>query len=165
MASSGCKGDCKNPPCHFADIVLAASSGRPAPRFYYCIMKSGIRAMLSQPWFVMVAVLAFVHQILQKVLGVSLPLADSLLDPLLFLPILLHLMLLERRFIFGKGAIYVLSWYHIVGTVVLVSIICENFFPHWSEAFTSDYKDVICYALGGAVFGFFLNSPCKDPGR
>lgn len=75
-------------------------------------MSDEIGTMLLRPWFLGAVGLALIHQILQEILGVHVPIVDSYLDPLLFLPILLQLILLERRFVFGKGSQYVLSWYH-----------------------------------------------------
>lgn len=141
--------------------MFTASSRRPTDNLSNRPMKPGIRAMLLRPWFIVTAFVALAHQILQKILAISIPWADSFLDPLLFLPILLHLMLLERRFVFGLGGEYTFRWYHIFCTVALISLICELLFPYWSAAFTSDYNDVICYAIGGVVFGIFQNAPVK----
>ena len=123
------------------------------------IMKTGVKTMLLQPWFMGALILTTTHQVLQKILGINMRLVDSFLDPLLFLPILLQLILLERRFVFGKGAPYVLSWFQILTVTVLVSVVCELLFPRWNPAFTADYIDVICYLLGGVIFGVFFNSP------
>lgn len=120
--------------------------------------------MLFKPWFVVAALLFLTHQILQKILAVPIPFADSFLDPLLFMPLLLQLMLLERRLLFRRGPDYILSWAQILGTVVLVSLLCELLFVFWSDAFTADYLDVLCYLTGGAVFGVFFNVPCSNPG-
>lgn len=122
-------------------------------------MSDEIGTMLLRPWFLGAVGLALIHQILQKILGIHVPIVDSYLDPLLFLPILLQLILLERRFVFGKGSQYALSWYHIFGVVVLVSVLVELLFPVWNPLLTADYKDVICYLIGGTAFGVFFNVP------
>src|SRR5690606_16759880 len=134
----------------------------PSRAFVTCfpnrIMRTGVKTMLLQPWFMSVLILATMHQFLQKILGINIQLVDSFLDPLLFLPILLQLVLLERRFVFGKGTQYVLSWFQILTVTVFVSVVCELLFPQWNPAFTADYIDVICYLLGGVIFGVFFNS-------
>ncbi|HUH19662.1 hypothetical protein [Albibacterium sp.] len=122
-------------------------------------MKQGVGVMLLQPWFLGALMLVLIHQVSQKILGVNIPLADSFLDPILFLPILLQLILLELRFLIGKGPRYVLSWFQISIITVFVSVVCEILFPQWSSSFTADYKDVICYLVGGMVFGIFFNLP------
>lgn len=121
-------------------------------------MSAGMKAMLLRPWFIAAVGLAVTHQVLQKILDIHVPIVDSYLDPLLFLPILLQLILLEQRYVFAKGSHYVLSWFQIVGVVLLVCIVCESLFPLWSPSFTADYIDAICYLIGGVVFGVFFNS-------
>src|SRR5690554_5620546 len=115
--------------------------------------------MLLQPWFIGALMLVLIHQVFQKILGINIALVDSFLDPILFLPILLQFILLERRFIIGKGPRYVLSWFQILTITVFVSFVCEILFPQWSSSFTVDYKDVICYLIGGVIFGIFFNFP------
>lgn len=121
-------------------------------------MSAGVKAMLLRPWFLGAVGLAVTHQVLQKILNIRVPIVDSYLDPLLFLPILLQLILLEQRYIFAKGPYYVLSWFQILIVILLMSIICELLFPIWSHSFTTDYIDAICYLLGGTVFGVFFNT-------
>lgn len=115
--------------------------------------------MLVKPEFIIMLLLVLVHQVTQKILKLSFPRLDSYFDPLLFLPILLYLILWERRYWFGKGPHYVLSWLQIATIFVFVSIVAEYFFPRWSNDFTSDYLDVLCYAIGAVLFGVFLNRP------
>ena len=124
-------------------------------------MRVGLRAMLLQPWFIGALTLALFHQLIQKGLNINLPLIDSYLDPLLFLPILLHLILFERRYLFGKGPTYVFSWAQILLIVALIAVLCEYYFPRWNDAFTADYLDAIFYLIGGVFFGVFCNKPLK----
>lgn len=124
-------------------------------------MRAGINRMLIQPWFIGLLALVLIHQIVQKVLDINIPLIDSFLDPILFMPILLHLILWERRYLFGKGPGYVLSWSQMLMVLIFVSILCEYFFPQWNDKFTMDYWDIVCYAIGAFIFGRFLNLPLK----
>lgn len=114
--------------------------------------------MLLRPWFIGFLIVALGHQIAQKLLHVNFPFADSYLDPILFLPILLHLLLWERRYIWKKGLSYKFTWREIFSVFLIVSIFAEYFFPIWSSSFTRDYWDVLCYAAGAVFFGLFLNS-------
>src|SRR5690606_16285207 len=98
---------------------------------------------------------ALTHQVLQKIFSFNILVIDSYLDPFLFMPILQHLILFERRYIFGKGASYRLPWYQILTIILFVSIVSELLFPRWSAEFTADYIDVIVYFIGGIVFGVF----------
>lgn len=115
--------------------------------------------MLLKPWFIAFLFIFLTHQILQKGLGINIQFIDSYLDPLLFLPILLHLVLWERRVLFGLDSLHVLSWQGILTITALVSVLAEYFFPLWSANFTRDYWDVLCYFIGGVFFGAFLNRP------
>ena len=142
----------------FIDFMLPNPSRTFVISFPNCIMKIGVKTMLLQPWFMSALILTITHQVLQKILEINIQIIDSFLDPLLFLPILLQLILLERRFVFGKGPRYILSWFQILTVTVFVSIVCELLFPRWNPAFTADYIDVICYLFGGVIFGVFFNS-------
>lgn len=101
--------------------------------------------------FTICAFLFILHQYLQKIAGISLSLVDSYLDPLLCMPILLHLIVLERK-LFHRRTEYTLSLAHIVGYVLLVSILCEIVFPLWNEKMTADPWDIACYAMGGFIY-------------
>lgn len=117
--------------------------------------------MLTRPWFIAILTLVAAHQITQKILGLNVAILDYYFDPLLFMPILLHLILWERRFLFRKGIRYVLSWVQILSILIFVSVLCEYFFPRWSNNFTMDYWDILCYTIGALIFGLFLNIPLK----
>jgi len=141
--------------------MFTYSFGSPSHCFPYRIMKAGLRTMLFEPWFIGAVTLTLFHQLLQIGLGFNIPILDSYLDPLLFLPVLLHLILLERRFLFGKGPTYVFSWTQIIMIVALIAVLCEYYFPRWNVAFTADYLDIVCYLIGGTFFGIFFNTPLK----
>lgn len=138
--------------------MFSNSDRRLITNFFDRTLNARVKAMLLQRWFIIALALAIAHQVLQKILQVSIPFVDSYLDPLLFLPILLHLILLERRYVFGKGSDYTFSWPQIIMVSVLISVVCEVLFPRWSPSFTADYKDTVCYFIGGIVFGIFFNS-------
>ncbi|MFC3197737.1 hypothetical protein ACFOET_08945 [Parapedobacter deserti] len=89
----------------------------------------------------------------------------SHLDPLLFMPILLQLVLLERRTVFRKGDAYVLPVLHIAILFFVVSVFAEYLFPRWSGRFTADIRDVGCYALGALAFAYLWNKPCGKDGK
>lgn len=100
---------------------------------------------------------------------------DNYLDPLLGIPILLGLVLVERRFfmkIFSKtktkltgkslinpsrNIMYTFSFFETSVVVIALSILFEEGFPRWFEGFTKDYFDYLAYLLGGLLFYFFIN--------
>ncbi|MFC3198379.1 hypothetical protein ACFOET_12215 [Parapedobacter deserti] len=130
-----------------------------------CVMKQTTlqltMRMLTKPWFVTLLVLAFAHQLTQKILAISLPLADNYLDALLFMPILLHLVLWERRAIFAQGGAHVLHPLHILIILALASVFAEHLLPRWSARFTADVWDMVCYAVGALLFIYYWNKPLK----
>ena len=161
MVTSSIKKYRKDTIGSFVDHLLSSASCVIDDRIFDCIVKSACNNMLIRPWFICAIILAITHQFTQKVLDIQISMFDSFLDPLLFIPILLHLILWEQRFMFGKGPYYVLSGTQIISILVLVSVLCEYGFPRWSGAFTSDYLDIVCYSAGAFIFGNWLNSPLK----
>ncbi len=99
------------------------------------------------------------HQYLERIAGLHIPAADNYLDPLLLMPILLTLILWERRWLLGMGSSHILSFYHIVGYCLLVALVSEVVFPAVSPTFTSDPWDVVAYMAGSLLFHVFMNSP------
>jgi len=114
---------------------------------------------IFQPWFVITLCIAALHQLLQKVGQFSVPLLDHYLDPLLLMPILLHLILWEKRIVFRKGNSYVLPLNYMAIILVVVSFVVEYLFPKWSTDFTADYYDILCYIIGTLTYAFFFNTP------
>lgn len=101
--------------------------------------------------FIVCAFLFLLHQYMQKVAKVSLPVIDSYLDPLLFMPILLPLITWERQLIY-KNPTYTLPISHIFGYFLLVSVLCEIVFPLWNDRMIADLWDVFFYALGALIY-------------
>lgn len=73
------------------------------------------------------------------------------------MPILLTLLLAERRHFFGKGNDYKLSGMEVTLAVLILSIIFEIIFPALTSKFTSDWGDVIAYMAGGLFFYAVMN--------
>lgn len=165
MVHSGTEKHRKDSIGTFVDCVFSSTNCCTSHNISDCPVKSEINQMLVRPWFIGMLLLFSIHQIMQKVLGVNVLLLDSFLDPLLFMPILLHLVLGERRFLFKKGSYYILSWKQIICILVFVSVICEFLFPSWNDSFTMDYWDILCYAIGALLFGLYFNNPLKSENK
>lgn len=116
--------------------------------------------MLVNPRFIVPFLLFLGHQLAQKALGFHQAFIDSYLDPLLLMPILLHLILWERRYLFDRGADYQLPLSDIILILILVSVLTEHAFPLWNDAFTADQWDLFCYFTGSLFF--YL---CQPPGK
>lgn len=103
------------------------------------------------------------HQISQKAFGYNFGLLDNYLDPFLSMPILLGLILQERRFIHTKyfhsknQLNYHFSILEIVIATFFFAIIFEEVFPKWSVHFTKDYRDYLAYFVGAFIFLIFIN--------
>lgn len=91
------------------------------------------------------------HQCLQKIAKIEIPVLDNYLDPLLLMPVLLHLAVIERRILLNRPA-YQLSLTHITGYFVLVAVVAEIIFPLLNARFVADILDIFFYALGGIVY-------------
>ncbi|MBL7706725.1 MAG: hypothetical protein JNM21_14360 [Taibaiella sp.] len=117
---------------------------------------------ISSAWFAGMLLLVLLHQFLEKWLEIRIPVIDNYLDPLLLMPILLHLMLWERRILFKKDLHYVFSLFEVIVLFIVVSFVAEYLFPRWSMGFTADGWDVVCYACGTLIFYFFFNVPYEQ---
>lgn len=114
-------------------------------------------AILKSPVFIICLVLFLLHQFLQKVLAVHIPIIDPYLDSFLTMPILLTLLVVERRFLFRRGSTYCLSIGSIVAATIFVALVVELVFPALSDRFTADWWDVLAYALGSILFHYTIN--------
>lgn len=101
--------------------------------------------------FAVCLIFFLVHQYLQKAANISIPFVDSYLDPFLFMPILLYLIVWERRLLFGDFT-YSLPASYIFGYFMLVSILCEIVLPLWNDRMTADVWDVLFYAVGTLTY-------------
>ncbi len=118
-----------------------------------------MRRTLSNPVFLVCVVLATINQILEKGLGIFLPLIHSYLDDLLCFPIVLTLGLAMYRYFKPN---YELSAWHIWPTVVIYSVYFEWYLPQTSTVYTADVFDVLMYALGALIFQRFINLSSTD---
>ncbi len=107
--------------------------------------------------FIVCCILFVVHQLLQKVLHISIPLADQYLDNLLATPILLTLLVAEKRILFRRGGDYTLSVLEVCMATLLIALVSEYLFPYLSNEFTFDWADIVFYALGSMLFYFTIN--------
>ncbi|NUQ26157.1 MAG: hypothetical protein HUU34_19580 [Saprospiraceae bacterium] len=113
--------------------------------------------LFTHPVFVISALVFVLHQITQKILGISIPVADAHLDNVLCLPILLSMLLAERRW-WWRRADYVIPASEVAIITIFLTLLFELAFPYWSAAFTADYWDAAAYAVGAGVFYFTINN-------
>ena len=92
------------------------------------------------------------HQVTQRILYTPIPFADNYLDSFVAMPILLTLLMVERRVLFRYDPNYRLSISEIILGTLLVAGVGELVFPAFSNEFTSDWWDVLAYSLGSLLF-------------
>ena len=114
--------------------------------------------VLKSPLFIVCMVLLALHQFQQYVLKLSVPVADAYLDNLLAMPILLFLLVAERRLLFKRGAYYQLSMAEVVLATLYVSVISELLFPLLSSRFVFDWMDFLFFFIGAAIYYFSVNN-------
>lgn len=117
---------------------------------------------IARPWLLSLLLLVALHQVVERLLHIHIPVVDNYLDPLLLMPMLLHLLLWERRVLFKKGDLFVFSWPRMIMIFIIVSFITEYLFPLLRPGFTADIWDVLCYLIGTIIFGIFLNEPYQE---
>lgn len=143
-----------------APPTLPRPFGRTPADFYFGLMSSRYQVR-ARVLFAMCAGLFVLHQVGQKIVGISLPLIDSYLDPLLCMPILLQLITWERQ-LFHRSNTYILPRSHIFGYFLLISIVCEWVLPRWNPKLISDPWDVLAYALGTVMY-VLVATPYRRP--
>lgn len=112
---------------------------------------------LYSPIFVSCCILFVAHQLAERILHHSMPFVDSYLDNLLSTPILLTLLLVERRTLFRYGRDYTMSVQEVCLATLVIAVAGEILFPALSDKFTRDYLDVVFYSLGSAAFYLIIN--------
>jgi len=105
--------------------------------------------ILTRPIWYLPAALFLLHQLTQYGLGWSLPWVDDYLDPLLCMPVLLGLLVVDRGWLFGRPTIGLLET--LVVTTAL-SALFELGFPRWEARFVADWRDVPLYFIGAMAF-------------
>lgn len=111
---------------------------------------------LRHPVFLLAAGLFLLHQILQYGFGVSIPVADSYLDPFTGTVAGLCLLGAERSYLFGRPRLDGIS---VVVATVYFMIVSELIFPWLSPRFYFDWLDLLAIGAGALVFALFNNPP------
>lgn len=113
--------------------------------------------VLKSPVFIICLVLFVIHQLMQKVMDIHFSLFDRYLDNLLAMPIILTLLMIERRYLLGRKHTYRLSILEILVATIFIVLVAEIAFPLFSKDFTTDWWDVLFYTLGSTIFFLTIN--------
>ena len=114
-------------------------------------------ALLRSPVFVICLLLFIAHQVLQLGFKVRIGWMDNYLDNLVAMPVILILLIFERRWLFKKGDQYCLPIIDVVIATVYIIVIAEIVFPLLSPRFTGDWYDVLFYIAGSILFYCTIN--------
>jgi len=109
--------------------------------------------------WLLAAGLLLAHQVLQYGFAVRLPLLDNYLDPLLSVPVLIGLLYVERRYLFGSETQNTrLHAGFLVGLTAGIALIGEEVFPRIAPLTqTRDAWDYVAYSAGGLITFLYLN--------
>lgn len=113
--------------------------------------------VLKNPHFLLPALLFWVNQYLEKSLKTFIPFIHSYLDDLLAMPVILGITLQAFRWFYSKNECFIFTKTQISIGTAYISFIFEVLLPQWSDRYTADPWDVLCYGLGGVYFYFFIN--------
>jgi hypothetical protein len=108
-------------------------------------------------WWIICVLLALAHQVLEKLLAINIVFIDNYLDPFLFMPIVLHLITLERQYLWRKKQFY-LNYIEILLLLITIIFISELLFPYLDPRFIFDLFDILAYILGTCIYFFILRN-------
>ena len=117
---------------------------------------------LKSPLFILCVVLFILHQVSQYILKIPLPFLNNYLDNFLAMPIILTLLLAEKKYIFKQKNESLSLLFTIIATLY-VALVTEWLFPFISDRFTTDWADLVFYSLGSILYYFTMNRfPVKE---
>lgn len=108
-------------------------------------------------YFLIACTLFWINQAIERLFEIYIPFIHAYLDDLLAMPVVLGLTLqvfrwihpLKNRFYFSKIQLLV-GW-------IYFSLLFEVLLPRWSDIYTADLWDVVCYGIGTVIFDRLIN--------
>lgn len=118
---------------------------------------TGLIQVVKNPFFFIPAILFWINQAVEK-WGFTTPtLVSSYLDDLLAMPVILGLTLQVFQWIHPMKSKFRFTGIQTTVGFLYVSLAFEGFLPFYSEVYTRDWIDIICYGLGTIIFYRFIN--------
>ncbi|SHO59475.1 magnesium citrate secondary transporter [Algoriphagus zhangzhouensis] len=118
--------------------------------------------VLKNPIFFVSALLFWVNQGAEKLFGETHSFIRSYEDDLLAMPVILGITLQVFQWIHPLKNQFRFTWVQCLVGFLYVSVAFEGILPLYSETYTRDYWDIVCYAIG--TFGFYkLINPKASP--
>ncbi|MGI8601197.1 MAG: hypothetical protein ACR2KB_18225 [Chitinophagaceae bacterium] len=117
---------------------------------------------LRSPLFLICLLVFILHQVSQYIFKIPLPFLNNYLDNFLAMPVILSLLLAEKKYIY-KQKDQKLSLIFVIIATLYIALVTEWLFPFLSERFTTDCYDLVFYSLGSVFYCFFMNKiPVKE---
>ena len=113
--------------------------------------------VLKKPHFWLPALVFWVNQYLEKIQEIFIPYMHRYLDDLLAMPVILGITLQLFRWAYRKKESFIFTKMQILVGTAYISFIFEVLLPQWSDRYTADPFDLLCYGLGAVYFYFFIN--------
>ena len=99
------------------------------------------------------------HQVLEKILHIPIPILDNYGDDFFAMPFILTIFSMEQRYIW-KRIDRPLDAFEILAFTIFFALFFEEFLPRYHNGFTKDYWDYLAYGLGSVVF-YWSNRKCE----
>ena len=92
-----------------------------------------------------------IHQVLEKIFHVSIPILDNYGDDFFAMPFILTIFSFEQRYIW-KRINRPLDRFEIFAFTLFFGLFFEEILPNYHNGFTKDYWDYLAYGLGSLAF-------------
>lgn len=113
--------------------------------------------VIKNPFFFIPAILFWINQAVEN-WGFATPtLVSSYFDDLLAMPVILGLTLQVFQWIHPMKSKFRFTWVQTTVGFLYISLAFEGFLPFYSEVYTRDFVDIICYGMGTFIFYRCIN--------
>ena len=113
--------------------------------------------VFKNPFFYIPCIVFWTNQYFEKVMQVFVRLVHAYLDDLMAVPVVLGITLQVFKWIHPQKNTFVFTKFQVALGLVYFSVLFEFVLPKWSNTYTSDIWDLVCYAIGALIFYNFIN--------
>ncbi len=118
-----------------------------------------LMSIIKNPVFIIFCLLFWLNQGIERIWKIHIPWVHAYFDDLLAMPVVLGISLQVFRWIHPLHHQFIFTKTQVTVGVVYFSLVFEIFLPLWSDTYTSDPYDVLCYGLGSILFYKLINKP------
>lgn len=112
-------------------------------------------ALIKNPLFLFSAIVIAIHQVLQKLMLINIPIWDNYGDDFFAMPFILSLFSYEQRYVW-KRLDRPLTGFEIIVFTCVFAIFFEEILPNFNAGSTKDYWDYLAYGLGSLVYYLWI---------